>query len=113
MILKWLITAASLYVAAWLVPGIEVLDTKALLLAALVIGLVNVFVKPLAVLLTLPLTFLTLGLFYLVVNGAMLYLAAAVSPGFELSGFGAAILGALVVSIVSGFLHGIVRRDDG
>lgn len=111
MIVKWLITAASLYVAAWVVPGIEVADTWALLLAALVIGLVNVFVKPLAVVLTLPLTFLTLGLFYLVVNGAMLYLAAAVSPGFELSGFGAAILGALIVSIVGGLLHGMVRRD--
>ena len=71
LILKWLINAAALYVAVRLVPGIEAADTQAILIAALVIGLINATLKPLAVLLTLPLTILTLGLFYLVVNGAM------------------------------------------
>jgi putative membrane protein len=111
LVLKWLINAAALYVAERLVPGIQVDDTGSLLLAAAVIGLVNAGLKPLAVVLTLPVTVLTLGLFYLVVNGAMLYLAAALTPGFELSGFGAAVLGALVMSIVAMLLSGIVDAE--
>ena len=79
LILRWLINAAALYVAVKLVPGIEASDTQAILIAAIVIGLINATLKPIAVLLTLPLTILTLGLFYLCVNGAMLYLAAALT----------------------------------
>jgi putative membrane protein len=110
LVLRWLINAAALYVAAWVVPGIQVAGTGTLLLAALVIGLVNAVVKPLAVLLTLPITILTLGFFYLVVNGLMLYLAAALTPGFALSGFWAAFFGALVISVVGMLLSGIVSR---
>ncbi len=110
-ILKWLVNAAALWVAAWLIPGIVVRDTRTLFVAALVIGLVNAIVKPVAVLLTLPLTILTLGLFYLVLNAAMLALAAALTPGFGLSGFGAAFLGAIVMSIVGMILGGIVDKE--
>lgn len=110
-ILKWLVNAAALWVAASLIPGIVVRDTRTLFVAALVIGLVNAIVKPVAVLLTLPLTILTLGLFYLVLNAAMLALAAALTPGFGLSGFGAAFLGAIVMSIVGMILGGIVDKE--
>ena len=109
LIINWLINAAALYVAARLIPGVEVAGTEALLLAALVIGLVNAIVRPILRLVTFPITVITLGLFYFVLNGSMLYLAAALTPGFELSGLGAAILGALVMSIVATFLHLIVK----
>lgn len=112
LILKWLINAVALYVAVRLVPGIEATDTQAILIAALAIGLINATLKPIAVLLTLPLTIVTLGLFYLVVNGAMLYLAAALTPGFELAGFGSAVVGAIVISIVGMLLGGLVRDED-
>lgn len=112
LILKWLVNAAALYVAVRLIPGIEAADTRAILIAALVIGLINATLKPLAVLLTLPLTIITLGLFYLVVNGAMLYLAAALTPGLELAGFGSAVLGAIVISIVGMLLGGLIRDED-
>ncbi len=112
LILRWLINAAALYVAVKIVPGIEATNTNAILIAALVIGLINATLKPLAVLLTLPLTVVTLGLFYLVVNGAMLYLTAALTPGFQLAGFGSAVLGAIVISIVGMLLGGLVKDED-
>ncbi len=112
LILRWLVNAAALYVAVKLVPGIEASDTQAILIAAIVIGLINATLKPIAVLLTLPLTVITLGLFYLLVNGAMLYLTAALTPGFELAGFGSAVLGAIVISIVGMLLGGLVREED-
>lgn len=112
LILRWLVNAAALYAAVALVPGIEARDTGSILIAAIVIGLINATLKPIAVLLTLPLTVLTLGLFYLFVNGAMLYLTAALTPGFELAGFGSAVLGAIVVSIVGMLLGGWVEKKD-
>lgn len=108
-VLNWLINAAALYVATWLIPGVAVTGTAALLLAALVIGLVNAVVRPVALLITLPITVLTLGLFYFVLNGLMLWLAAALTPGFRLDGLWAAVLGALVMSIVATVLHLFVR----
>ena len=109
LIINWLINAAALYVAAQLIAGVEVAGTQALLLAALVIGLVNAIVRPILRFITFPITVITLGLFYFVLNGLMLYLAAALTPGFELSGLGAAILGALVMSIVATFLHLFIK----
>jgi putative membrane protein len=100
-LIHWLIVGVSLWVTASLVPGVTVSSYRSLALAALVLGLVNALVKPILVLLTLPLTILTLGLFYFVVNGMAFALAAALVPGFSVRSFGAAILGALVVSIVS------------
>jgi len=112
LILRWLVNAVALYVAVKLVPGIEASSTQAILIAAIVIGLINATLKPIAVLLTLPLTIVTLGLFYLFVNGAMLYLTAALTPGFELAGFGSALVGAIVVSLVGMLLNSFLRDDD-
>jgi putative membrane protein len=100
-LVHWLIVAVALWVTASIVPGVVVASYQSLALAALVLGLVNALVKPVLVLLTLPLTILTLGLFYFVVNGIAFALAAALVPGFSVSSFGVAILGALVVSVVS------------
>jgi putative membrane protein len=96
-----LITAVGLAVAAWIVPGISVSGPGTLLLAAVLMGLVNAFVRPFAVVLTLPLTILTLGLFLLVVNAAMFGLVAWLLEGFVVSGFFAALFGWLIVSFVS------------
>jgi putative membrane protein len=112
LIVKWLINAAALYVAVSLIPGIEASSTRAILIAAVIIGLVNATLKPIAVLLTLPITLVTLGLFYLVVNGTMFYLVAALTPGLELAGFGSAVVGAIVISIVGTLLSGLVKEDD-
>ena len=113
LILKWLITAAALYVAAALFSGIQVADQQSLLIAALVIGLVNALVKPIVVVLTLPITFVTLGFFYLVVNAGMLLLAARITPGFELDGFWTAFFGAIVISLISMALGSVLPDEKG
>lgn len=103
------VVAVALWVAAYLVPGIGFRSTTTLLLAALVLGLVNALVRPVLFLLTLPITILTLGLFYLVVNGLAFALTAALVPGFTVTSFTSAILGALVVSLVSWVLGSITN----
>jgi putative membrane protein len=100
-LLRLAISAFGLWVASKLVPGVQINDGWTLIWAALLLGIVNALVRPIALLITLPLTLLTLGLFILVVNAAMISLVAAMLDGFQLSGFGAALLGALVVSITS------------
>ena len=103
-LIHWLVVAIALWVAAYIVPGVEVASWQALAIAAIVLGLVNAVVRPILTILTLPITILTLGLFYLVVNGLAFALAAWLVPGFHVASFGWAILGALVVSLVSWFL---------
>jgi putative membrane protein len=93
------ISALGLWLAHRIVPGIEIEGTSTLVAAALLLGIVNALVRPLAILLTLPITVLTLGLFLLVVNAAMFGLVAALLDGFRVAGFGAALLGSLVVGL--------------
>jgi putative membrane protein len=100
-LIHWLITALALAAAARLVPGIHVPSLTVLLLSALVLGVVNAIVRPLLLILTLPITILTLGLFYLIVNGAAFGLAAALVPGFTVASLGSAVVGALIVGLVS------------
>lgn len=107
-LLQWLITALALAITAWLLPGVHVQSLLALLLAALILGLVNAVVRPLLVALTLPITVLTLGIFYLVVNAAAFALAAWLSPGFTVDGFWSALIGALVLSLVSWLVGNLV-----
>ena len=108
----WLTTAAALAASAWMLPGVHVSSLVALMIAALVLGFINAIIKPILVLLTLPITIVTLGLFYLVVNGAAFGLAAALVPGFSVASFGWAILGALVVGLVSWFIGSFRRPED-
>lgn len=111
----FLVHTVVLAVALWLttevVPGVTVTSWPALALAAAVLGLVNAIVRPILLVLTLPITVLTLGLFYLVVNGMAFGLAAAVVPGFRVASWTAAILGALLTSVVSWFIGIFVKRD--
>ena len=100
-LLRLAISAFALWVASVIVPGVTIAGTPTLVAAALLLGLVNAVVRPLALLLTLPFTIVTLGLFILVVNAGMLGLVAALLDGFTLSGFGSALLGSLIVSFVS------------
>ena len=98
-LLRVLIVMAGLWLASELVPGIAIRDAWTLLGAALLLGIVNAVVRPVIVVLTLPVTILTLGLFLLVINAAMLGLVAAFFDGFHVDGFGSALLGAIIVSI--------------
>jgi putative membrane protein len=106
-LIHWLVVAAALWIATNFVPGVHISSTSSLLLAALVLGLVNALVRPILFILTLPITILTLGLFYIVVNGLAFAFAAALVPGFTVTSFTSAILGALVVSVVSWILGSI------
>ena len=113
-LLHWFITAVALGVAARIVPGIHVASLFVLVLSGLVLGAVNAFVRPVLLVLTLPITVLTLGLFYLVVNGLAFALAAALVPGFTAASLGSSIGGALVVGLVSwglGWLLQPARRE--
>ena len=100
-LMKWLINAISLVVVIHLVSGIRTDRWETTIVAALVLGLLNAFLRPLLLLLTLPVNLLTLGLFTLVVNGFIFYLAAWLVSGFFVAGFWSAFLGALVFSIIS------------
>ncbi|MFB3816231.1 MAG: phage holin family protein [Candidatus Methylomirabilales bacterium] len=100
-LIRWLATALAIGVAAYLVPGIQVDGAGAAIVAALLLGLVNTVLRPILILLTLPITILTFGLFALVVNGAMLALVAAVVEGVRVAGFLSAVVGALLVSLVA------------
>lgn len=109
-VLHWLVTAIALAVCARLLPGVHVDTPLALAIAALALGLVNALVRPVLFLLTLPITILTLGLFYLVVNGIAFGLTAWLVPGFEVDGPLAAIVGAIFVSLLSWVLGLLVKR---
>ena len=110
-LVHWLIVGVALWVTTQVIDGVHVSSFQTLVLAALVLGLVNALVRPVITILTLPLTIITLGLFYLVVNGLAFGLAAALVRGFSVDGFGSAVLGALVVSIVS-WVIGLVTKDS-
>ena len=103
-LVHWFVTAVALGVAAWIVPGIHVTSWPALFVAALVLGFVNAVIRPILIIITLPITVLTLGLFYLVLNGLAFGLAAALVPGFEVDSILGAMLGALVVGLISWFI---------
>lgn len=110
-ILRWIVLALAVWVAATIVPGISYDNWQSLLIAALVLGILNAFVKPALKLLSLPFIVVTLGLFLLVVNALVLLLAAWLVSGFHVAGFWSAVGGSLVVSIVSFFLGSPDRRS--
>ena len=118
---RWLVTALAVAAAVWIVPGIDILATTqtwiGVALTALILSLLNMSVKPVLQLLSLPVTILTLGIFYLIINTLMLYLASwlangLLGAGFYIAGFGSAFLASIVISIVSTILQGIVGLDD-
>jgi putative membrane protein len=104
-LLRWFVVSLALWVATALVPGIDARSTSALLLAALLLGGVNAFLRPVLFWLTLPITVLTMGLFLLFLNAAMLGLVGWLVPGFSVDGVLPAVFGAIVVSLVSLLLN--------
>jgi putative membrane protein len=108
LILHWLLSALSILIVAHVVPGFEVRGFGTALLAAVVIGLVNATLGFVLKILTLPVTILTFGLFLIVINALMLLFAAMLVPGFAVHGFGPALLGAIVLSLVSFVLRFLV-----
>ena len=101
IILRTLIIMLGLFLASSLIPGVEITGTGTFILAALLLGLVNAIVRPIAFLLTLPLTLVTLGLFLFVLNAAMFGLVAALLDNFVVAGFWSALFGAIIVSLTS------------
>lgn len=112
LIVTWLLSAVALFVAARIVPGVEIASFKVAIVAALVLGLVNAFVRPLVTFLTLPATVITLGLFLLVVNGAMVGLAAWLVDGFSVNGLLPGALMAIAVTVVSSVLSWVLGDRD-
>ncbi len=122
LLVRLAISSVGLWVASALVPGISVANTATLLWAALLLGIVNAIVRPIAVLLTLPITLLSLGLFLWVINAAMIGLVAQLLDGFNVAGFGSALLGAMIVSLTGwignayvgerGHLEVVVKQRD-
>ena len=100
MIVKWLLSAAALLAVAHLYNGVEVTSFGSALIAAFVIGLFNTVLRPVLVVLTLPVTLITLGLFMFVINALMFWAAAGVLDGFHVRGFGAALIGSLIYSLL-------------
>jgi putative membrane protein len=116
MLLNWILSALAVWIVSRVVPGIYVSGLAAALIAALVIGFINATIGLLLKILTFPLTLLTLGLFWFVINALMLEFASALVPGFQVRGFFAAFVGAIVLSLVNMLLKWLafppeVRRD--
>lgn len=111
LLLRGLFAALGLYIATFLVSGLKFDKPETVIIAGLVLGLVNALLRPVLVILTLPITIVTLGLFLLVINGAMVALVAKLLPGMRLEGFGAALGTALIVSIVA-WLGGAIARGN-
>lgn len=110
LVLVWLINTVALVAVAYLMPSVTVSSFGAALIAALVLGLINTFVRPLLVLLTLPVTILTLGLFIFVLNGLLFWAVAEWVEGFAVGGFWSGVIGAILFSIVSWLLSALVQR---
>ena len=111
LLIKWLLAAVALLCVAYLYSGVEVRSFGAALIAALVIGLCNAIVRPVLVILTLPVTIITLGLFLLVINALMFWAASSLSGnGFQVHGFWAAMIGSVLYSIISLVIQSLVGR---
>ncbi|MBD2102106.1 phage holin family protein [Leptolyngbya sp. FACHB-261] len=111
-LLTWLATAVALLITANLVPGFNVENLTAAAIAAVILGLVNAIVRPILFLLTLPLTVVTLGLFLFIINAITIWFAADLSPGFSIDGFLPALLGSIVLTLVSSVLNLLVGAVD-
>ncbi len=119
-VVRWLVTAVAVGVAVWIVPGIAILGDVsswiAVVIVAAALSAIDLTVKPILQFLSLPITFLTLGIFYLILNTLMLYLAAWLGNGifhvgFTIASFGSAFVAAIVISIVSAIMNAIVGND--
>ncbi len=111
LILLWVLNAVALLAVTWLLPSIQLSGFGSALVAALVLGFINTLVRPVLALLTLPITVLTLGVFYLVLNAFLFWLASAVLPGFAVGGFVSALLGSLLYGVITWALSALVPNS--
>ncbi|GGC08831.1 phage holin family protein [Pseudoduganella buxea] len=111
LVLTWFINAAALFAVPYLMHSVDVTNIGAALIAALVLGLVNTLIRPLLLLLTLPVTVLSLGLFIFIVNGFMFWMVAQFVDGFSVDSFWAAVGGALLYSVISWALSALLLKD--
>ncbi|MBP7528489.1 MAG: phage holin family protein [Syntrophorhabdaceae bacterium] len=112
LLLKWLIMAASIIIAAYFIPGVRVGSFLSALWVALFLGIVNILIRPILILITLPINILTLGLFTFVINAALILLASSVIKGFEVAGFWWALLYSIVLSVVNSLLNLVLPKKD-
>lgn len=113
LLLRWILFALAVVFTAWLVPGISVENFQSAMLVTVIIALINIFVRPLIVFITLPINILTLGIFTLVINSLLLMLAGYLSPGFEVDGFLPALLGSIVLAFLALIINTtIISRDE-
>jgi putative membrane protein len=110
LLAKWLLSAAALLAVAHMYSGVVVTSFTSALIAAFAIGLLNTLLRPLLILLTLPVTVITLGLFLFIINALMFWSAAGVLDGFHVSGFGAALLGSLIYSLLGIVIDSVLQR---
>ncbi|MFP4514475.1 MAG: phage holin family protein [Parcubacteria group bacterium] len=110
LLITWLISTAAIFISAWLIPGASVSGFWAGLLVALVLGVVNAVIRPLLLVLTLPINILTLGLFTLVINALMVLLVAAIIPGFIISSFWIALIFSIILSIIVWILEALLDK---
>ncbi|MFT3778583.1 MAG: phage holin family protein [Ottowia sp.] len=110
LILNWLLSAAALLGVAYIYPGVAVASFGSAMLAALVIGLLNMLVRPILVVLTIPVTLLTLGLFLFVINALMFWAASGLLSGFHVNGFWAALIGSLLYSALGVLIDAVLKR---
>lgn len=113
LLLVWLINAVALIAVAYLLPGVSVASFGTALVAALILGLVNAVIRPILVLLTLPVTILTLGLFIFVINGLLFWFVGSFIKGFVVAGFWWGVLGAIAYSLISWALSALLLRAPG
>jgi putative membrane protein len=110
ILVRWLFLAVAIFMAAYMIEGIRVSGFLSAVMAAAVLGVLNAFFRPILLLLTLPLNILTLGLFTFVINALLLMMASGVIGGFKVDGFGTALLGSLVISLVSWLLTSFINE---
>ncbi len=113
ILLVWILNAVALWLVTLIVPGVQVQDPVMAFIAAIVLGLVNTLVKPVLVILTLPITVVTLGLFLLVLNGLLFWAVGSLLPGFHVAGFWWAVLGALVYSLLTWAFSALLPKKTG
>jgi putative membrane protein len=113
LLLLWLLNAVALLAVTYLLPSIQVSNFGTALLAALVLGFINTLVRPVLAILTLPITVLTLGIFFLVLNGLLFWLASALIPGFQVNGFVSALVGAILYGVIAWALSALIPNKKG
>ena len=109
--IRWLTLSGAIVITSYLIDGIRIHGFFSALLAAAALGILNAFFRPIALILTLPINLLTLGLFTFIINAVMLKMASSIIPGFDVHGFWAAVFGALLISIVSWLLNSFVGEQ--